>query len=502
MVVTATAPRVLSMEEYRRVWQPQGWQLIIIGPTSTWRQEWGEWEAIRDIVQNALDEAEAYEWGYDRQGLWIRDQGKGVAVADFLLGPPKLKPDWARGKYGEGMKIACLALVRKGYPVHVKTVRRELWIIFLEQAVDGTAQTLAAMWRPNGTSIGTTFHIIGYTGPAFEDRFAVNLPRSAIAWESPSLITTPVRRYNQLIEYAFPHGSRIYARDIYMRDIDSLYSYNLWGFDMAPDRFGPKNEADMWADIGRLWACISKVEFLEVFLQMVRDPPVIQTEESFKVVMDSWSMGRDPVSGKPYADFVKDNASAWQEAWRRNFGDNAVIRTSDRWDGTVKHLGYVPVSIQWYVRDTLSKAITTDEDLVKASQERLREVELIPDARLTPRQLAHLKLARAIADKVCRIKPVSGVHAAIIPPASDRVRTAGMYSRTTREVYIGSDQLERGQTTVDTVIHELAHHTSGAEDLEEGHSQTMTLIAARVVELAAKGEFDDLIKEEAAHFTW
>jgi 23S rRNA U2552 (ribose-2'-O)-methylase RlmE/FtsJ len=213
-------------------------------------------------------------------------------------------------------------------------------------------------------------------------------------------------------------------------------------------------------------------------------------------------MGREPVSGRPYADFVKDNASAWQEAWRRNFGDNAVIRTSDCWDGTVKHLGYTSVSVQWYVRDTLSRAITTDEDLVKASQERLREVEVIPDDRLTPRQLAHLRLARIIADRVCRIKPVSGVHAAIIPPASDRVRTAGMYSRTTREVYIASHQLERGQSTVDTVIHELAHHTSGAEDLDEAHSAAMTRIAARVVELAAKGEFDDLIKEEVANFTW
>ncbi len=107
------------MDEYQAQWKPQGWELIIIGPTSTWRQDWGEWEAIRDIVQNALDECEYYKWGYDERGLYIRDVGKGVAVADFLLGPPKLKPAYARGRFGEGMKIACLALIRDGYPVHV-----------------------------------------------------------------------------------------------------------------------------------------------------------------------------------------------------------------------------------------------------------------------------------------------------------------------------------------------------------------------------------------------
>jgi len=493
-VNVSTSPRVLTMEEYRSEWQPQGWQLIIIGPTSTWRQEWGEWEAIRDIIQNALDEAEAYRWGYDSQGLWIADRGRGVAVADFLLGPPKLKPDWARGKYGEGMKIAALAMIRKGYSVHVETAGRELWIIFLEQEADGKVQTLAALWRAGGTQIGTRFHIIGYTGSAFEDRFAVNLPRKNIIADGPSRLAQPVRRFNQLINHPFPNGSRIYVRDIYVRDFSSPFSYNLWGFDMAPDRHGPKNESDMWLDMGRLWSCVTNLKLLEVFMQMVRYPPIVETEESHNINMNSWDMGQEPVTGTLYSDFVKNNSSVWREAWKNNFGENAVIRTSDRWDGTVKHLGYVSVSVNGYVRDTLAQAITTDINLVKASQERLREVEIIPDERLSTKQRAHLKLARAIADEIAPYRKVGGVYAAIIPPASDRVRTAGMYNRTTQEIFIASDQLEQGRSTIDTVIHELAHHSSGAEDLEREHSADMTRIAAKVVEMTSYGKFDELMK--------
>jgi hypothetical protein len=148
------------------------------------------------------------------------------------------------------------------------------------------------------------------------------------------------------------------------------------------------------------------------------------------------------------------------------------------------------------VRDTLAKAITTDEDIIKASAERLREAEVIADDRLSPRHLAHLKLARAIVDEVTPYivgRLPSAVHAAIIPPASDRVRTAGMYSRATEEIYIGLDQLDLGSRTVDTVVHELAHHTSGAEDLEEAHSAHMTRIAASVVELTHRGKFDELM---------
>ena len=130
-------------------------------------------------------------------------------------------------------------------------------------------------------------------------------------------------------------------------------------------------------------------------------------------------MGREPVTGKDYADFVQENASVWKEAWRRVCGDNAVIRSDDRWDGTVKHLGYTSINVQWHVRDTLARAIMTDKDLIKASQERLREVEVIPAESLSHRQRVNLKLARAITDEICRIRKVSAVHAVIIPPASD-----------------------------------------------------------------------------------
>jgi len=207
------------------------------------------------------------------------------------------------------------------------------------------------------------------------------------------------------------------------------------------------------------------------------------------------AMGKEPVSDKRYADFVKENASLWRQAWNGNFGDNAVLRTTERWDNMVEHLGYVSVSVQWNVRDTLATVITTDEDLVKASQERLGGVKIVPDERLTTRQSAHLKLARAIANRIFTIHKVDGVYAAIIPPASDRVRTAGMYSREAREIYISIDQLEHGQSTVDTVIHEMAHHMSGAEDLEEPHSAAMTKLAALVVKHTTQGVFDELMPE-------
>ncbi|MFW6125533.1 MAG: hypothetical protein ACOC58_00345 [Chloroflexota bacterium] len=483
-------PRTLSMEEYRSDWEPQGWQILVIGPTATWRREWGEWEAIRDIVQNALDETEDYSWGYDDEGLYIRDIGKGIAVADFLLGPPKPKPDYARGKFGEGMKIAALTLLRGGYKVRIDTVGREVWVVFLRVKVDGSADQLAALWRTDGRRHGTVFHIVGYFGDAFADRFAVNIPKRDILHQGPSPIHEPIRRYNQLI--ATPAG-RIYARDIFMREINSPFSYNLWGFAMAPDRHGPASEGAMWDDVARLWATVTDVNLLERFLGMIKESPDEDSDEARQVNMNKWNMGKEPATGKYYSEFINANGDAWRTAWRRKMGELAVLRTDSRWNNTVAHLGYESASVSWQTADVLSLVIKTDTALVRESQQRLSDAQIMPDESLGPRQLVHLKLARKIAEK---FRPrIEGLYAAIIPPASDRMRTAGLYNKDHREIYISPDQLERASWTVNTVIHEIAHHTSGAEDLAEAHSEEMTRVAARVVENTAAGLYDEELKE-------
>ncbi len=508
-----TFPTSLSMAEYNRNWKPHGWKIIFIGPTATWRSEWGIWEAIREIVQNALDETEAYEYGFDNMGFFIRDRGRGVGISNFLLGPPKLKEDWSRGKYGEGMKIGGLALLRAGYPVYVETVGKQLHIIFLEQDVDtGTVQSLAALWKEGGTDVGTIWHVIGYKGDDFSDRFAVNLPQEAVIATGRSLVKYPQQRWNQLIKWDFskevtdvrgwttqPAKSRIFARDIYMKDIKSPFSYNLWSFDLAPDRHAPKDDDEMWQDIGRLWSCVSDQDLLETFLKMVSDPPIIECEESRRVNLN-W-LGEEPVLRKRYSEILIDNREIWQSAWEKVHGADAVIRTNERWDGTVKHLGYKSVDIGYYSRDALDDIIKTDKALVNESQDKLREVQIVPDEQLSPKALSSLKLARALVDAVTHHwNSVNGVYAALIPPASDRVRTAGLYSRVTMEIYIATDQLESGQQTVDTTIHEVAHHTSQAEDSEKEHYLEISRLSGIIVSKVSTGDFNKLIADP--DFKW
>src|SRR4030042_782566 len=146
-----------------------------------------------------------------------------------------------------------------------------------------------------------------------------------------------------------------------------------------------------------------------------------------------------------------------------------VIRTSKRYDKTVEHLGYNSVSLSDDEIALLEKKGPTDIELIAESQKRLKETKVVPDDKLSPLQLAHLNLARAMAKQSGQAPP-GGIHAAIILPASDRVKTAGLYGTRTGASYISIDILSQGRDVVYTFAHELGHHkqyteTGEAEDL-------------------------------------
>jgi len=150
-------------------------------------------------------------------------------------------------------------------------------------------------------------------------------------------------------------------------------------------------------------------------------------------------------------------------------------------DEAVRHLGYDPGSLR-------------EEEkfkLIQESQSRLSRVKALADVDLDPAQLSSLSLARAIAG--------GKVHAADIPPASDRVRTAGMYSRSTQDIFISPGQLSKGHEAVNTVIHELAHHTSGVEDGEPEHASEIANLANQVVAATRRGDYDRYL---SGAFTW
>jgi len=177
--------------------------------------------------------------------------------------------------------------------------------------------------------------------------------------------------------------------------------------------------------------------------------------------------------------------------------EGSVIRTSEKHDKAVEHLGYHSVSLTDKEIASLETRVPTDIELINESQDRLRKTKVIQDEQLSPLQLAHLNLARAIAEETDCVPP-GGIYAAIIPPASDKVRTTGLYGTRTGTLYLSIEMLPKGRNAIDTLVHELGHHlqftsTGEAEDLTPSHAGAMKSIAEKLTQGLNSGDYDKLL---------
>lgn len=91
---------------------------------------WGIKEAIREILQNAIDgETNGYpkDVNYSNNRLSISNKGISLLAKDLILGcSSKDDQDGMIGKYGEGFKLALIVLLRKGMSVEIENCSK-IW---------------------------------------------------------------------------------------------------------------------------------------------------------------------------------------------------------------------------------------------------------------------------------------------------------------------------------------------------------------------------------------
>jgi hypothetical protein len=83
-------------------------------------KHWGMAEAVREIIQNALDSESPFEYEFKGTTLTVRSRFATLPASTLLLGATSKadNPDTI-GSFGEGYKIALLVLVRAGYGIRV-----------------------------------------------------------------------------------------------------------------------------------------------------------------------------------------------------------------------------------------------------------------------------------------------------------------------------------------------------------------------------------------------
>jgi hypothetical protein len=109
--------------------------------------EWGAWEGIRELVQNGKDAETQLEAPlkvtHNKQTLVIENEGAVMERESLLFGATtKAGRDDLIGRFGEGLKLGMLALVRAGRPIKLR-VGSEVWTPTIEKSEGFKANVLA-----------------------------------------------------------------------------------------------------------------------------------------------------------------------------------------------------------------------------------------------------------------------------------------------------------------------------------------------------------------------
>lgn len=92
-------------------------------------RHWGLSEAIREILQNAIDSKDSpFEFEFGEDWLKIVSSNAYLEPSTLVLGSTSKADDKESiGSFGEGYKLALLVLTRLGYTVHIEN-RERLWL--------------------------------------------------------------------------------------------------------------------------------------------------------------------------------------------------------------------------------------------------------------------------------------------------------------------------------------------------------------------------------------
>jgi len=465
-------PRIITEDELRAL--PPEYKTFGTLYTPGYRTYWGDWEIVRELFQNSLDEHD--ELGIraipvldlTSEGLIIKDYGRGLGIEGLLFKERKVTED-LRGTFGEGLKIACNTALRLGYDVVIESPTRSIEAVYARRKVNGEELELHFIAKPQRPGIiGTTTLIKGYTGPLFRDRFTQFIPAPVHTKE----IT--VGRFSRLNAIYREPPNRLYVRDIYVKDLStdrpSRFSYNLWEIEVDPDRRAEKSIMNLQQAITNLWASVSDQTLIQQFLEDARDREKYESDLSV-----SWRA----------RDLIKKFKSEWESAWIDLYSTRAVLWTDEGWAKAAEMYGYTTIRYPyWTIQDLLAEVVPTDRSVSYQRIEELKKPKPVGRHELTPDQLKHLEALELLHSQTFlpNLPPLMPANIPIDPRTGIGAR--GCYDPGENIIYIDVAELDTMSSSLEVYFHEMGHFISeGAMDGTNEHVEGIQKISAMAVKI-------------------
>ena len=323
---------------------------------------WGVWQAYREIVQNALDEMQ-YVWNIwpdvypcfniDTNSV-VSDLGRGLSIRHLLVGTSE-KPEWSRGRFGEGLKLALMVLLNLGVPVYIRsgsteTGSREIRPTFVPVNIEGSpVEVFCVCYKSIPENVTGTQVYIG--DPTLCDRFRNNLVQGLpIRCRAYTLMETETSgmptKWGHILDCDETRG-KIYVRDIYVRDMIAFFGYNLFDVRLSESR-DIASESDIRSGIEELWEDLMGDLYRERVRPGSYDPNLIKrwTDLLSKLIdsaLKSSMAGGKEVENEMYPATWNEIKDVVTDLFTNMYGKYAVVVTKPEELEFAKYIGMNPI---------------------------------------------------------------------------------------------------------------------------------------------------------------
>jgi hypothetical protein len=404
---------------------------------------WGAWEGIRELVQNGKDSEVEFDapLKVTHLGTTLRIENEGAALSReaLLLGTSsKTERSDMIGKFGEGLKLGILALVRSGHAVKIRT-GGEVWVASIERSERYDANVLCFDIKGgNEDKRRVRVEISGVTASDWDGlkgRFLfLTKPKAGTAVETD--------RGTLLLDEAA--RGQVFVKGIYVQTDTRLNAgYDFRHCDVDRDR-KMISSWDLRYECGQIWtaAAATRPDLLEQFFMMMLD-------------------GKSDVEGlehsASYASLaVKTDIAAQFTA---KFGAGAVPVATLAESAEVEHLGKRGIVVSRPLGALLATTMGNKDELQKSMREEVTKTLSWGDLGEAQKYnlLDSVKLLGAVrAD--CTLDLVDIVE----------FRSANMMGQyKSGRLLIAARLLSDRDETLATLVHEFSHREGG--DGEKNH---------------------------------
>jgi len=437
--------------------------------------DWGMYEGVRELIQNAKDaetemsakmtvrhRKEALPDGSPSGVLVIENEGCSLPHEALLFGhTTKSDRTDTIGKFGEGLKLGVLALVRAGHNVRIRS-GSEVWVPAIVQSEKFKAKVLAiTIETGRAAKSRVQVEVDGISEDQYEElrrNFLFLLP------SNEDQVTT---NYGSLL-LGVTYVGKLFVKGIYIQSMPKL----RFGYDLTRDVNVDRDRKIVYA-----WDLNWRIR--EIWRLALAKRPDLMAD--FQTLLESDSADVSAMDASSAMQFSEEVRQAVAASFRALCGENAVPVENLAECLDLEHLGKKGVLVNKAQLAMLQSVFGRPEQIAESL--RNETVTSYSFSELDQGEKSHLREAMEI---LVGSEPDLGFTFSDIDVVSFRSPTLRGQFRDGR-VLVARTELGSVVSTLAILIHEMAHK-DGA-DGEKGHvariEQLWRLVATSLLRLAA-----------------